>query len=138
MKDYTFLILLYVAIVLSFSSCSDDEDKDVSYYPMEILYGTWEGTEIYRDGRWIDLSNWQYKDLVFSIKFNRNKTYSVKGFFGNGSGTYKVVRNEITIYVRGEIYLKYYFTLLSSYNEAQIVISYNDGGTIILKIKKIE
>ena len=138
MKDYTFLILLYVAIVLSFSSCSDDEDKDVSYYPMEILYGTWEGTEIYRDGRWIDLSNWQYKDLVFSIKFNRNKTYSVKGFFGNGSATYKVVRNEITIYVRGEIYLKYYFTLLSSYNEAQIVISYNDGGTIILKIKKIE
>ena len=71
-------MLLCATMVLSLYSCSDDETFD---YPMEILYGKWEGTGIYYEGEWIDLSNWMYQELSFSIRFNEDGTYYGEGFF---------------------------------------------------------
>lgn len=110
MKKLFGLMLLCATMVLSLYSCSDDETFD---YPMEILYGKWEGTGIYYEGEWIDLSNWMYQELSFSIRFNEDGTYYGEGFFGTGHGTYKAVGKNITTYVDGEKYLTYYVKSLS-------------------------
>ena len=134
MKKYLLLMLLCVTMVFSFSSCSDDEDA--FDYPMETLYGTWKGTGIYYEDKWLDLSEWQYQDLAFSIQFKRDGTYYGKGFFGPGKGTYKAVGKKITTYVNGKKYLTYYVTSLSD-NEAQIVMYDNDGESMALRVKKV-
>lgn len=82
-------MLLCAILVLSFSSCSNDEET--FDYSIEFLYGKWEGTEIYYKGEWLDLSNWMYQKLSFSISFNEDGTYYGEEFFGTGYGTYKAV-----------------------------------------------
>lgn len=133
MKKLFGLMLLCTTMVLSFSSCSDDETFD---YPMETLYGKWVGSEIYYDGEWIDLSNWMYQKLSFSISFNEDGTYYGEGFFGTGYGTYKAVGKDITTYIDGEKYLTYYVKSLSNDN-AEITMYDNNGDSMDLRVKKV-
>lgn len=68
------LFLLAMLPMLVFTACSDD-DEDVFNYPMETLYGTWEGIEIdLKEGK-IDLTNWYYSKYRFSATFNPNGTH---------------------------------------------------------------
>lgn len=52
------------------TGCSKDDEENFDY-PMETLYGTWEGTGIYMESnnKWIDPSNWMYSEFQFSITF---------------------------------------------------------------------
>lgn len=134
MKKLLGLMLLCATMVLSLSSCSDDEET--FDYPMENLYGKWESTGIYYDGEWIDLSNWMYQELSFSIRFNEDGTYYGEGFFGTGHGTYKAVGKNITTYVDGEKYLTYYVKSLSN-DKAEITMYDNIGDRMDLRVKKV-
>lgn len=118
MKKLLSMMLLFTAMCLTFSACSKDDDEKFDY-PMETLYGNWKGTGIYINGSWIDVTSWLYYEYAFSIKFNSDGTYSGKGYFGNGSGTYKAVGNMIYTYVDGEEYAVYKVKSLTG-NKAEL------------------
>ncbi|MBO7316501.1 MAG: hypothetical protein J6U44_05010 [Paludibacteraceae bacterium] len=106
------ITVLVMALVLCFSSCSREESF---VYPMEVLYGTWEGIGIFNDEEeeWINISEGFlgdedfYEDLQFSISFYEDGSYYGRGLFGTGSGTYKAEGKTITTYVNGEVYFIY-------------------------------
>lgn len=131
-----FGFMLVATIALSFYSCSNS-DKEVFDYPMKTLYGKWEGTGIYYNDEWIDLSNWMHKNLCFSISFNEDGTYYGEGFFGTGYGTYKTEGKNIITYVDGEKYLTYYVKSLSN-DKAEITMYDNSGDSMNLRVKKVK
>ena len=129
------LFLLAMLPMLVFTACSDD-DEAVFNYPMETLYGTWEGIAIdLKEGK-IDLTNWYYSKYRFSATLNPNGTYSGSGYFGNGKGTYKATGNTIYTYVGGEEYLRY--EIVSIFGDVVTIIMMMDGcnETLRVKVKK--
>lgn len=135
MKKVFLLSVLLIGFVFAFTSCSKEDDPKFDY-PMETLYGNWEGTGIYVDGDWIDPTNWLYTKFAFSIKFNSDGTYSGKGYFGNGSGTYKAEGNVIYTYVDGKEYAKYTVKSLSN-NKAELTMSMEGSNeTLDLRVEK--
>lgn len=134
MKKLFRIMLLCATVIFAFSSCSKDETFD---YPMNDLYGKWEGTGIYYKGEWIDLSNWMYQELSFAITFKKDGTYYGEGFFGTGYGTYKAVGKNITTYVDGEKYFTYYVKSLSN-DKAEITMYDNSGDSMDLRVEKTE
>lgn len=136
MEKRSFLLsMMLIASIITFTSCSKDDAADFDY-PMETLYGTWEGTGINVDGEWIDPTNWLYTKFAFSIKFNSDGTYSGKGYFGNGSGTYNAESNMIYTYVDGKEYAKYTVKSLSN-DKAELTMSVEGSNeTLDLRVKK--
>ena len=128
-------MMLLCATMIGFSSCSKDDDAGFDY-PMDTLYGTWEGTGIYYNGSWIDpTSSWIYSDLQFSITFYSNGKYYGEGFFGTGGGTYKASGNTITTYVDGKKYLTYKIKSLTSI-KAEITMYDDTGDSLDLRVTK--
>ena len=134
MKYLKYALLLIVAVV-GFTSCSKDDQPEFDY-PLEILYGTWNGTGIYLDGEWIDITSYWYKDLAFSISFYSDGQYYGSGFFGNGAGTYKASGKTIKTYVDGEYYLTYTIVSLNESNAEVIMSEDGSSETIRLRVKK--
>jgi hypothetical protein len=99
-------MMLIMASFVCFTACSDDEEEGFNY-PMETLYGTWEGTDVYANGKWYDITSWVFSDMQFSITFYSDGTYYGRGYFGNGSGTYSASGNTIRTYVNGKPYYQY-------------------------------
>lgn len=130
MKTKITLFLAILSIAL-FSSCSKEDDS--FDYPLETLYGTWEGTEIDAGTGWIDITSWLYSKYQFSITFYNDGTYYGAGYFGYGSGTYKAIGNKITTYVSGEKYLTY--TIHSLYNSSAELTMSMDGSDSTLDIR---
>lgn len=131
------LMLVVLVSGLVFTGCSEDDEEKFDY-PMETLYGTWEGTGIYMESnnKWIDPSNWMYSEFQFSITFYEGGKYYGKGYFGTGSGTYKAKGNTITTYVDGEVYLRYDIKSLTA-NNAELIMYYNDSEDYIrLRVTK--
>lgn len=115
-----FVILLCATCVFMVSSCSKDDDENFDY-PMETLYGTWEGTGMKVNNTWIDLTNIFYSKFAFSITFYSDGTYTGKGYFGNGKGTYKAEKDMIYTYVDGEEYYVYKVKSLDG-NKAELLM----------------
>lgn len=135
MKKAFLLSVLLIGIIITSTSCSKDDDPKFDY-PMETLYGNWEGTGIYVDGDWIDLTNYLWYEYRFSIKFNSDGTYSGKGYFGNGSGTYKAEGNMIYTYIDGKEYARYKVKSLSN-NKAELTMSMEGSSeTLELRVQK--
>lgn len=135
MKKAFLLSVLLIGIIITSTSCSKDDDPKFDY-PMETLYGNWEGTGIYVDGDWIDLTNYLWYEYRFSIKFNSDGTYSGKGYFGNGSGTYKVEGNMIYTYIDGKEYARYKVKSLSN-NKAELTMAMEGSSeTLELRVQK--
>lgn len=123
MKKAFLLSVMLIASVLVFTSCSKDDDKEPKFnYPLETLYGTWQGTEVKSKGVWIDITKYPYTSLAFSITFNSDKSYEGRGFFGNGSGTYKAEGDMIYTYINGKEYARYSIKSLSK-NKAELTMS---------------
>jgi hypothetical protein len=80
MKKFLSMTLLLTAMFLTFSACSsDDDDFD---YPMDTLYGSWEGISINVNGGWVNITEYPYTKFAFSINFNSDGTYSGRGYLG--------------------------------------------------------
>lgn len=134
MKKFLSMTLLFTAMFLTLSSCSkDDDDFD---YPMDTLYGTWEGISINIDGSWTDITEYPFTKFAFSIKFNSDGTYTGKGYFGNGSGTYTAKGKTIITYVDGKEYLRYDIKSLTN-NVAELSMTVEGSGeSLIVKVRK--
>lgn len=132
MKKFLSMTLLLTAMFLTFSSCSNDDDDEFDF-PMETLYGTWEGTSINTDGSWTDITEYPFTSFAFSIKFNSDGTYTGRGYFGNGSGTYTAKGKTIITYVNGKEYFRYEVKSLSG-NIAELSMTV-DGSKDAIDIK---
>lgn len=133
MKKVLFLLAVLPMVLLS--ACSSD-DEDSFNYPMETLYGTWEGVEIDIDGTIIDLTDWVYSKYRFSATFNSDGTYSGSGYFGNGSGTYKANGDMIYTYIDGKEYLRYQVVSMQGNTSTLIMIMEGSDETLKVKVRK--
>lgn len=131
MKSIPVWVLLFLTTLICFSSCSDDDEFD---YPMETLYGEWEGTDMYVDGEWIDVTGILSYRFGFSIKFYEDGTYKASGYFGSGTGTYTAKGKTIETYVNGKHLLTFHIKSLTA-NTAEATMD-ADGETIDLKLRK--
>lgn len=92
------LFMLFAILSVALASCSDDDDNN-EY--KEAIIGKWELTQIEFGGGWTSMPRPAY------ATFNSDGTYSGRGYFGNGSGTYKISGNTIICYIEGEEYVRY-------------------------------
>ena len=114
MKKY--LLFAFLACVFSvFVGCSSDDEEKFNY-DMAQLYGTWRITEVQQsDGTFLNVTS-AIAEKVFKptyATFNEDGTYSGRGEFGSGSGTYKAEGNTIYTYVEGAEYASYEVVSLS-------------------------
>jgi hypothetical protein len=129
------LFLLAMLPMLVFTACSDDDEESFNY-PMEELYGTWEGTEIDMDGTIIDLTDWVYSKYRFSATFNQDGTYSGSGYFGNGSGKYKATGDMIYTYIDGKEYMRYQVVSMKGNKATLIMMMEGSDETLKVSVKK--
>lgn len=99
-----FLVLFMMIATLAFNACSDDKkDEPQSNSPYaKTIIGTWKITDYGSSRHWF---SWPYQTTTAT--FNADGTYSGSGYFGYGSGTYKLVGSHITCYVNGKTYMQY-------------------------------
>lgn len=131
------LLLCIVSIIvpLCLLSCSKEQDFN---YPMETIYGKWEGTGIKIEDKWIDITDYFYSDFQFSVTFYDNGTYYGEGYFGTGVGTYKAKGDVIYTYVDGTPYRNYRVISLND-NVAELEMFEDDSEvTIGLKVRKTD
>lgn len=135
MKQFIFTTFACLSL-FCLLSCSKDEES--FNYPLDTLYGTWEGTGIYNKGEWIDITGFWYQDFAFSITFYSNGKYSASGFFGNGVGTYTASGDTIETFINGEYYLTYTILSLVDNNAELIMSEKGSNETIKLRVRKKE
>lgn len=133
MKKIFLMWMLVFAAVVSFSSCSDDDESKFDY-PMDTLYGTWEVTEIMASGTWYDVTKYPYDKFAMSMRFNSDGTYYGSGYLGDGGGTYVAEGKNITTYIDGEEYARYTIKSLTS-NTAELSMQM-DESSINMKARK--
>ena len=104
MKKFFFLAFVPMLLGITvLSSCSEDannvilEDFD---YPEDVLFGTWEAVRL-------DGEAWPSTYPTTTATFYEDGTYSGKGAYGRGSGTYTASGKTIKCYVGGDLYCKY-------------------------------
>ncbi len=130
-KIYSLMLLLAACVCLSLSSCNKDEDFD---YPMTTVYGVWKATDLYVDGKWVDITKYPYTKFAMSITFYENGDYYGYGYLGTGWGTYKASGNKITTYVDGKVYATYTINYLSDdYGDLTLLMG---TETLRMKVKK--
>lgn len=134
MKKLFSMTLLFTVMFLMFSGCSSDgDDFD---YPMDTLYGSWEGVSINLNEGWVNITEYPYTRFAFSIRFNSDGTYSGRGYFGNEYGTYTAKGKTIITYVNGKEYLRYEVKSLSN-NIAELSMTVDGSGeNLEIKAKK--
>ena len=115
MKKFFSMMFLLAMLYFCMTSCSKDDVNLGSFdYPTDELFGTWNASVIHVKGslRWIVVEN--YPRYKMSITFNSDGTFSGEGYFGNGSGTYRLYGKTITTYIDGKVYITYTVNELSS------------------------
>lgn len=118
-----FLVFCVIASTL-LVGCS----KDSFDYPMEYIYGTWNGTEVHTDSGWINITSSYYERFHFSISFFSDGSYKGSGAFGNGTGTYTAKGSTITTFVDGKEFYKY--DVISCDGENAELRMYHEGETM--------
>ena len=96
-------ILPLVFGIAVLSSCSEDANNVILEefdYPEDVLFGTW--TAVMLDGE-----PWPSSYQTTTATFSEDGTYSGKGVYGTGSGTYTASGKSIKCYVGGYLYCKY-------------------------------
>lgn len=132
MKKLLLSLALLLPVVL-LSSCSDDEEENNFNYPMEYLYGTWSISEVEYNGSYVD---WEPIFEPTYITLNENGTYSSRGFFGSGNGTYTASGNTVITYIEGEEYFRYEVLSLTE-SSCEVIISMT-GASETLQIKCVK
>ncbi len=131
-------VFLAVLAIVSIS-CSKDEPTNKFDYPLETIYGTWRVTHVEREnGTMLDVTS-SIAEKHFKptyATFNSDGTYSGRGFFGDGDGTYKAQGKTVICYIDGEEYLKYDILSLSG-NQCELKMHQTDDkSSIKIRCKK--
>lgn len=137
MKKFLLTTVVLVGLVMAFSACSkDDEPQNGFDYSLETLYGTWRVTHVeQKDGSMFDVTT-SVAETFFKptyATFNADGTYSGRGYFGNGSGTYKAQGKTISCFIDGTEYLKYDVLSLSG-TQCELKM-YQSGSSSFIKIR---
>lgn len=127
------LLIISIVSILFLSSCKKDETSKFDY-PMETLYGIWEGTTMYVNDKWIDINKYPYTEFAFSIRFNSDGTYYGSGYFGSGKGTYTAEGKTIITYINGQEYARYTVKSLD-HNQSELTMMMG-ASTMDIKVKK--
>lgn len=128
MKKLLFIMAMMLPL-FTFIGCSDDDEKKIPD-EMKNIYGTWLLNQV-DTGNGDGYVDWPMEET--SATFNEDGTYSGSGYFGNGSGTYKLEGSTITCFVGGKEFVKYDIISLTENNcELRMYIS---GSDTDLKIK---
>jgi len=132
------MILLASLMMLSFSACSSDDDDDSSELATMIV-GKWRIVEVeQKDGSMFDVTT-SIAEMVFEPTyaiFNSDGTYYGYGYFGSGSGTYKVSGNKIYTYVGGSEYLVYTAESYTSTRATLVISKSGSSSTIRVVVAK--
>ena len=134
-----FLIVAAMFAVVSFSSCSDDDDKDANINPSQIV-GTWEYVHYYSyDKDDIDgVDEFEY-DVVkgdenwYKLVFNADGTFTKEDADGVDTSTkhyYSIKGNTIT--------KKHVYTDGASDTEVQTITTLNSTTFVIEEVEKGE
>ena len=127
-----FILLTLLALPLFLVSCSSDDESDFDY-DLEALYGTWRITHMNTGSGYVNITT---ADVITPIAptyatFNSDGTYSGRGVFGDGSGTYKAKGKRITCYIEGVEYVHYdVISLTGNACELTMVIMASEGINI--------
>lgn len=109
MSMITLLAIMVFSAPLTSCSSNDDDDANSSELASKII-GKWKIIQVEQnDGSMLDVTS-STAETVFKptyATFNSDGTYSGSGYFGYGSGTYKVSGNKIYTYIGGEEYIVY-------------------------------
>ena len=135
MKRTLNLFIFSIFIMLGLSSCQEVDPWDFDYSKEDLCGGTWRGSEFFLDGKWIDITRPEYRDLQFTISFSTDGTYYGTGYFGNGSGTYEAHGKTIKTYVEGKLFYTYTIHSLSG-NVAEITMTDSKGSSLKFRVKK--
>lgn len=139
MKIRNVLCLLLLSTLFMLTSC---QKEPAFNYPMETLYGKWDGTDVKTSSGWVNIESSYFSDYQFSITFYEDGSYYGRGYFGNGAGTYTASANTIITYVNGKEYYRY--DVISLSNNIAHLRMYHQGETmaetseIEIKVKKAQ
>lgn len=132
-----FVLLVLFSSFFLFTACQKEPAFD---YPMETLYGTWDGTDVKLSSGWVNIESSYYSSVQFSITFYEDGSYYGRGYFGNGAGTYTASGKTIITYVDGVEYYRY--DVISLVGNIGHLRMYHQGETmaesseIEIKVKK--
>ena len=133
MKTFKLIGMALIAVLMcvNFVACSSSDDEEVleltGPYATKII-GTWEVTH-YGDGKvWIPWTN-----KTTTATFNSDGTYSGRGYFGTGKGTFKLSNSHITCYIEGEVFIQY--DILSVEGDIAVLTMYPESSSEKLTIK---
>jgi len=117
MKKLLSILLLCATTVVSFTSCSEDDDESIS---KDKIIGTWNAKQVNVDGDWITIpSNSRYSmSMTF---YEDGQYYGESDFFGTGYGTYKISGNSIKTYVDGDYMYTYRINSIT-YTTAEVTM----------------
>lgn len=114
---------------IGFQSCSSNNDEPT----VNDIVGTWKLTEVStNDGA--SFTSWILQTTTAT--FNADGTYSDKGYFGTGSGTWKQSGKMITTYVDGTEYIRYEVKELTSSTCTLVMSMKGSDSTIWVKCVK--
>lgn len=121
-------IIIFGISGIVYQSCDKNDDPT-----LEDIVGTWKLTEVStNDG--VSFSFWTLQTTTAT--FNENGTYSGKGYFGNGSGTWKQSGKTIITYVDGSEYLRYEVKELTSTTCTLVISMTGSDSTLWIKCVK--
>lgn len=130
MKQLKFVAILMIGLLsFGFQSCSSDDDEPT----VNDIVGTWKLTEVStNDGA--SFTSWILQTTTAT--FNADGTYSGKGYFGTGSGTWKQSGKMITTYIDGSEYIRYEVKELTSSTCTLVMSMKGSDSTIWVKCVK--
>ena len=135
MKHLLTTITTILIAAFSITSCQKEGGWTFDYPQETLCGGTWNGAAVYIDDHWVDITSPMFSNLQFSIRFNTDGTYYGRGYFGNGSGTYKASGKTITTYVDGELFYTYTVKTMTG-NEAELTMASATGSSIDIRVRK--
>lgn len=123
------LLFLLASLSILLVSCSkDDDDSGLGNfdYDVELLFGTWEITHA-MGIPWFEKKT--------TATFYSDGTYSGRGYFGNGTGTYKLSSKTITCYIDGEKFM--WYEVVSLEGTKCTLVAFDNSGSLNIQCKKL-